>query len=97
MTKGWAEHKIKGGKLIQCEIDLEEGKLSRVRFYGDFFMHPETAVEELENRLEGMTMDQATVEVEKYFSHRQVKMFGVSVRDFSNILNKAANSRGDRA
>jgi len=46
-----AEYKIPGGKLLAAEVQEKGGKLTRVKLVGDFFMHPEEAIDALEAAL----------------------------------------------
>ena len=83
---GRAEYKVPGGKLICAETDVSEGKLSRVKVYGDFFMHPETAIEGLEEHLTGIGVDAIKGSVEEFFGGKEITLYGVAVGDFSHII-----------
>ena len=50
---GKSELKVEGGKLIRVECDVHERSnvLMRLIITGDFFLHPEEAIEELETSL----------------------------------------------
>lgn len=83
---GRAEYKVPGGKLLCAEIEVSEGKLSRVKVYGDFFMHPETAIEGLEEHLTGIGVDAIEGSVEEFFGGKEITLYGVAVGDFSHII-----------
>jgi hypothetical protein len=55
---GRVEFKVPGGKLIAAEAEAEGGRIVRVKITGDFFMHPEEAIEELEVSLTGVLREQ---------------------------------------
>ena len=42
------ELKVKGGKLIKCTLELDEGKIKRIKITGDFFIYPEDAIEKVD-------------------------------------------------
>lgn len=84
---GRAEYKVPGGKLICAETDVSEGNLSRVKVYGDFFMHPETAIEDLEEHLTGIRVDAIEGSVEEFFGGKEITLYGIAVGDFSHIIN----------
>ncbi len=49
----YAEFKAPKG-VIKVELEMANGRISRVSLSGDFFMYPEEAIEELERVLEGV-------------------------------------------
>jgi len=83
---GRAEYKVPGGKLLCAETDVSEGKLSRVKVYGDFFMHPETAIEGLEEHLTGIGVGAIEGSVEEFFGGKEITLYGVAIGDFSHIV-----------
>jgi lipoate-protein ligase A len=48
-----AVRKFSGGKLLKVTVRSEGGVIQEVRITGDFFVHPEDAVEEMERALRG--------------------------------------------
>ncbi|MEM3440358.1 MAG: lipoate protein ligase C-terminal domain-containing protein [Candidatus Bathyarchaeia archaeon] len=50
------EHKVRGGKLIRVLLEEDRGRIARIRITGDFFLHPEDAIFELERALEGVEL-----------------------------------------
>ncbi len=48
------EYKVPGGKLVAVELDVVEDRLRRVSLSGDFFLEPDSALEEINAALEGM-------------------------------------------
>ncbi|WP_010477860.1 lipoate protein ligase C-terminal domain-containing protein [Thermococcus zilligii] len=83
------EHKARKG-LIRIEFDEENGVAKHVRITGDFFIHPEEAVHELEEKLEGHRLDELERLIEEFFAVRMdVEMPYVNVEDFKIALKKA--------
>ena len=48
---GRSEYKVPGGKLLRAKAEAEAGKIKFLQVSGDFFMSPETDLEELEDPL----------------------------------------------
>jgi lipoate-protein ligase A len=48
------EYKVPGGKLVAVDVDVEAGRLARVRVSGDFFLEPDSALEHIDAALEGL-------------------------------------------
>ncbi len=65
----YAEFKAPKG-VIKVELEMANGRISRVSLSGDFFMYPEEAIEELERVLEGVEAKKEAllVAVRKFYS-----------------------------
>ena len=48
---GRSEIKVTGGKLIRVQCTVDRGVVENVVITGDFFLHPEDGIEELEKEL----------------------------------------------
>ncbi|GAA4429728.1 lipoate--protein ligase family protein [Georgenia halophila] len=48
------EYKVPGGKLVVADVDVSDGRLARVSISGDFFLEPDTALEDIDAALTGM-------------------------------------------
>ena len=83
------EHKAKKG-LIRIEFDEDNGVARHVRITGDFFVHPEETVHELEEALEGHRIEELEHLMDEFFAMRlDVEMPFVNVEDFKIALKKA--------
>ncbi|WP_297419745.1 lipoate protein ligase C-terminal domain-containing protein [Thermococcus sp.] len=83
------EHKARKG-LIRIEFDEENGVAEHIRITGDFFMHPEDVVHELEETLEGHKIEELDGILEEFFAVRMdVEMPYVNVEDFKIALKNA--------
>jgi lipoate-protein ligase A len=89
-----AEYKVPGGKLIAAETEVEVGRLARIKITGDFFMHPEEAIEELEEALTGIILEEGSLEkaVEDFFSDHTMELIGVSPGDFVKVVKMSLGS-----
>ena len=83
------EHKAKKG-LIRIEFEEENGIAEHVRITGDFFMHPEETVHELEEKLEGHRLEELEGLMDEFFNMRMdIEMPYVNVEDFKIALKNA--------
>jgi len=91
---GRVEFKVPGGKLIAAEAEAEGGRIVRVKITGDFFMHPEEAIEELEVSLTGVPEDERSLEeaVNGFFGGRSIELIGVSPGDFVHVIRMSLGS-----
>lgn len=85
-----ATTKVAGGKLLRVKCDVEKETLSGISLTGDFFMHPEEGVSELEKALIGMS---ARAEVREYVSKlndvihaNHYELIGFSASDIAQTL-----------
>ena len=89
ISEGRADYKVKGGKLIRVRVWHRGDVIERVRFYGDFFIHPEEAIEELESSLSGKNIDEAVDMISSFFERTEV--IGAEAEDFIHALRIAIN------
>lgn len=87
-----AEYKVPGGKLLVAETEVNDGVLTTVKVMGDFFMHPEEAINDLENALSGKQVSRINEIVEEFFGGKEITLFGVSAKDFAHVLKLTLES-----
>ncbi len=89
MRHHMGEHKARKG-LIRIELDEENGIVKDVKITGDFFIHPENTIEELENRLRHHRIEELESLIDDFFALRMdVEMPYINVEDFKIALKKA--------
>lgn len=89
MRHHMGEHKARKG-LIRIELDEENGIVKDVKITGDFFIHPENTIEDLENRLKNHRLDELEHLIDDFFALRMdVEMPYINVEDFKIALKKA--------
>lgn len=88
------EYKVPGGKLLCAKVEVEDGKISWLQISGDFFLLPETDLEDLERQLLGMDAAPESVKkkVVSFFSERKTTLVGASAEDFAHVINTAISS-----
>lgn len=86
------DHKVNGGKLLRVELELEKGKVVRVRVRGDFFAHPEESFEAAESELIGIPARHLVEASRTAFSRPGLVMYGVSAADIAAVLGRACDA-----
>ncbi|MBN1873227.1 MAG: biotin--protein ligase [Anaerolineae bacterium] len=82
-----ADYKVKGGKLLRVRLNVDAGMIRTVRITGDFFMHPEDALETLEHSLIGIPFQEITIRAQvQQFFNSEVQVIGAEVEDFVHVL-----------
>ncbi len=90
------EEKIAGGKLVCIEIwSTDSTTADRVRISGDFFLHPEDSIEDIEDSLIGLPLDSAEIAIESRVAQclqkRDASLIGVSAKDIARLFAKAVS------
>jgi lipoate-protein ligase A len=88
-----AEEKVPGGKLVCIETQIKDGKTTSVRITGDFFLHPEDAIDMVERSLSGLGADASETEISSRIKdsleRSGAQLVGASAEDLARILRKA--------
>ena len=89
--KGNSAHKVENGKLIKVRLQSEQGKITEVKIFGDFFMHPEEAIDVLENKLQGSELDEIKLRerIGSILESNSVRVFGFKAKDLAKAIMKA--------
>ncbi len=94
-----ADYKVPGGKLLRVRLTLDESQsppvVDSLTLTGDFFMHPEDAIDDLEARLIGTPLraDDLQRAAEGFFD-TDVQVVGAQPRDFVHVIMAAAKGVG---
>ena len=88
------EYKVPGGKLICAKVEVENEKIASLQISGDFFLLPETDLEDLEVKLIGMATDPDAIKeiVSSFFGERNTTIVGASPEAFAHVINTAIAS-----
>jgi lipoate---protein ligase len=92
-----AKNKVKGGKLIYVKMNLESGILSRVRIFGDFFIYPESFINDIELSFEGVKADNLHAMVRKIRTISEehgAEMIGITPESIVETIAMAVDSNG---
>jgi len=85
--------KVKGGKLLKVLVIEEGGTIKEAKISGDFFVHPEEAIDEIEGCLKGVEISKVREVLRDFAKRRTVRTVGFTLDDIAEILEE----RGERA
>ena len=91
-----ADYKAIGGKLLRVRMTVVAGAegvpvIESITITGDFFMHPEEAIEDLERLLTGAPLGETALRARvQTFFDADIQVVGADVDDFVTVLLKAA-------
>lgn len=85
------EEKIPGGKMLAVEVEVSGTVISKVKITGDFFLHPEEAILELEKSLIGIDINTPQDEIASIAANSLAgaNLIGASANDIARILRRA--------
>lgn len=89
---GFSVKKVPGGKLIKIRLNFSE-KIDSIKLMGDFFLHPEDTVFELEKVLTGLNANESlefySSKLENVLHLNNAELFGISSNDLAETLMEA--------
>lgn len=86
------EYKVPGGKLVAVDVDVEEGRLAHVRVSGDFFLEPDSALEEIDAALNGLPAESDAGQLAQAIEHaldESVSLIGFSPQAVAIAVRRA--------
>ena len=88
---GKAEYKVEGGKLVKVQLKKRGDTIGEIKIAGDFFLHPEELIEEMERRLEGRLLDEVDLAecIKAVVEENEAVMLGASAEDFARCIMMA--------
>jgi hypothetical protein len=90
ISNGNSVYKVDGGKMIKISLAVDDAVIRDLRITGDFFVHPEDAVELLENKLAGTRIDDLAVNIDKEFAgNANVQLVGIGTVDIVHAVKLA--------
>jgi lipoate-protein ligase A len=88
--KKHVDYKVPGGKMIRLEAEVENGVIKSIRMTGDFFIHPEAAIEGIERFLMGKKVSEGLAgRLDGFVRRKNIRMIGISAADVAAALFKA--------
>ena len=85
---GKAQYKVEGGKLVKVKLKLEADKIKEIKITGDFFLHPEELIEELEKTLKGSELNEEVLSdyIKAFIIKNKAVLLGVTPEDFAKCI-----------
>lgn len=89
------QYKVLGGKLVSVDITVRDGRIATAHVFGDFFLEPDDALEDLNAALEGMATEATAAELGAALTARlearadPVQMIGFSAEAVAIAVRRA--------
>ncbi len=88
------DYKVPNGKLLKIKLVTEFDKIKSITILGDFFLHPESTIDNLERALEGCKINVTilTETIENVLEHSNATLIGAQASDIAIAIEKAFSS-----
>lgn len=90
--EGIAAEKVHGGKLVRVKVNYDD-VIHDIKIYGDFFLHPEDSIEDIEKSLVGVKSDADESLIASIISEvvdvKGIEMIGITPEAVAKVIKKA--------
>ncbi len=84
--------KIPGGKMVCIKVEYSD-RIERIEILGDFFLHPESAIDEMESSLVSAnvneSMESLSRRISEAISRRGAELIGITPNAIAEVVLKA--------
>ncbi|MCK5151502.1 MAG: hypothetical protein KAQ65_06670 [Candidatus Thorarchaeota archaeon] len=84
-------YKVPDGKLIKIKLWIDQNIIRKVTITGDFFLHPETCLEKIEQTLIGLPLSEGelTAAINSVIHEEQAILIGAGSADITTAILQA--------
>ncbi len=88
-------HKIPQGKLVRLSMDYDTTILQKIRICGDFFIHPEETILDMEGVLTSLPVEAGEERIrhllDRAVEHRHAQLIGIDTLTLARLIHEAIN------
>lgn len=82
------DHKVTGGKFIRLQAKIENSVIKDILINGDFFIHPEEAITEIEDFLKNKKVQALEKDLDVFLNKKNIRIIGFEPKDLQEALEK---------
>ncbi len=82
------DYKVPNGKLLRIQADLDNDVVNFIKISGDFFIHPEAAIIEIEDFLAGASINTIAGKLDKLVKEKKITLVGFNPADLADALKR---------
>lgn len=88
------DYKVQGGKMLKIKLILDGEIIKSVTILGDFFLHPESTIEAIEESLTDLRIDveQIAENIQCTLDYYKAVLIGAKPLDIAKAIEKATIS-----
>jgi len=91
----FVSYKVPDGKMIKIRVDVKYNSIRNITILGDFFLHPEEALEDIERGLINSKLDEDRITgvIQSILDGNRAVLIGASARDLAKAIMAAHQAR----
>lgn len=80
--------------IIELELNIQTNSISYLKITGDFFIHPEEALEIFETKMLGVKLNESNIreKIAKIYGEENLITPGITIDNWVELFMKAINS-----
>ncbi|MCB9359434.1 hypothetical protein H6503_05875 [Candidatus Woesearchaeota archaeon] len=90
MKQANIDYKVEGGKLLRIELMHKNDHILTIKLCGDFFIHPEYAIEDIEKGLMGVPFDHVSQRLKDIIQTKNIQLIGFSPDDLQKAVKQSS-------
>ncbi len=88
----FAKQKVREGKIVKVEVEYEES-IKKLKITGDFLLHPEDVLDEIEKSLSGLekevSVEAIASKIHAIMAAHDARMIGISPESLAEVVKEA--------
>ncbi len=80
------DYKVPEGKLLRIDLERDGEVIKDIRIRGDFFIHPEDSITEIEDILKGTAIKDIGKRLSGLFESKKIHVIGFGINDLENAI-----------
>lgn len=82
--------KVKEGKIVKVEVVFDD-VINKIRITGDFFLHPEEVIDDIEKSMTGLKKDASldAISLKIRTIAKDAQMIGISPESIASVIREA--------
>ena len=86
------DFKVPEGKLLRLKVDIKKNSIKQIKIAGDFFIHPEEAILEIEEFLTEININEIEKKLSSFLRKRKIQIIGFTPGDLQEVI--VLNAKG---
>lgn len=86
-------HKIPNGKLVRISLEFDTTILQKIRICGDFFIHPEETIVDMENALFNLPVESSEERIQSLLDQavhkKKAELIGIDTATVAKLIHEA--------
>ncbi len=78
----------KAQKLLRLDVEIIDNIIKTIKITGDFFIHPEDKIEDIENLLKDLSVDQVASKLKEFIKKNNVQVIGFTPDDLQIAITQ---------